>query len=52
MTIIIHIDHPDRDPQAIKECLAMDCERYGRGVRVVDVYEEYAEQTKMWEDKT
>lgn len=52
MTIIIRIDYPDREPQAIKEALAMDCEKYGRGVRVVEVREDEVRQESLWkEDK-
>ena len=39
MLITIAIDYPGLEPQGIKEALAMDCERYGRGVRVVEVKE-------------
>ena len=31
MLITIAIDYPGMEPQGIKEALAMDCERYGRG---------------------
>ena len=51
MTIVIRIDCPDRDPQAVKEALAMDCERYGRGVHVVEVREEQAQERLWKEDK-
>ena len=37
MTIVIRIERTGMDPQAIKELLAMACEQYGYGVRVVEV---------------
>lgn len=52
MTIIIQIDYPEQDPQAIKEALAMDVEKYGRGVHVVDVKEEHVRQESLWKDNT
>lgn len=50
MTIIIRIDYPDREPQAIKEALAMDCEKYGRGVHVVEVREDEVRQETLWKE--
>lgn len=37
MTVVIRIERTEMDPQAIKELLAMACEYYGYGVRVVEV---------------
>lgn len=37
MTVVIRIERTGMDPQAIKELLAMACENYGYGVRVVEV---------------
>ena len=37
MTIVIRIERTEMEPQAIKELLAMACETYGYGVRVVEV---------------
>ena len=37
MTVVIRIERTEMDPQAIKELLAMACENYGYGVRVVEV---------------
>ena len=31
MVIIVAVELPEKDAQAIKEALAMDCEKYGRG---------------------
>lgn len=50
MTIVIRIDYPERDPQAIKEALAMDLEKYGSGVRVVEVREDVRQQS-LWEER-
>lgn len=53
MIVLIEIDYPDRDPQGIKEALAMDCEKYGHGIRVLEVRESRTKQTSLWkEDKT
>lgn len=49
MTIVIRIDLPGVDAQGIKEALAMDCERYGRGVRVVEVKEVEERQESLFE---
>lgn len=51
MTITIRIDYPEKDHQAIKEALALDCEKYGAGVRVVEVREDKARQETLWEGK-
>lgn len=51
MTITIRIDYPEKDPQTIKEALAMDLEKYGRGVRVVEVREDRVRQETLWEGK-
>lgn len=49
MRITIEVRYPERDPQAIKEALALDCEKYGAGVRVVRVDEvRETEQTALW----
>lgn len=50
MTIVIRIDYPERDPQAIKEALALDCEKYGLGVHVVEVRDDTARQESLWRD--
>jgi len=50
MTITIRIDYPDREPQAIKEALAMDCEKYARGVHVVAVREDGERQETLWRE--
>lgn len=50
MTIVIRIDYPEKDPQAIKEALAMDCEKYGAGVHVVDVRED-DRQESLWKER-
>lgn len=52
MIVLIEIDYPDRDPQGIKEALAMDCEKYGRWVRVVEVSEEPVKQETLWNIKS
>lgn len=51
MTIVIRIDYPEKDPQAIKEALAMDVEKYGQGVRVVEVREEPVNQISLWKER-
>ena len=48
MTIVIRIDYPERDPQAIKEALALDCEKYGLGVHVVEVRDDPVRQESLW----
>lgn len=48
MTITIRIELPEKDAQAMKEALAMDCEKYGRGVRVVEVREVKERQESLW----
>lgn len=48
MTVItIVIQYPEREAQGIKEALAMDCEKYGRGVRVAEVREIREEQVRL-----
>ena len=49
MLITIAIDYPGMDPQGIKEALAMDLEKYGRGVRVVEVKEIEERQVSLFE---
>ena len=48
MLITIAIDYPGMEPQGIKEALAMDCDRYGRGVRVVEVREVEERQESLF----
>lgn len=49
MTIItIIVDYPGVEPQGIKEALAMYCERFGRGVRVVEVREVEEKQMSLF----
>lgn len=50
MTIVIRIDYPEKDPQAIKEALAMDVEKYGSGIRMVEVREDIRQQS-LWEER-
>lgn len=49
--VTIRIDYPDREPQGIKEALAMLCERFGRGVRVTEVKEISERQESLWQQK-
>ena len=49
MVITIAVELPAKDAQGIKEALAMDCEKYGRGVRVVSVEEVREKQVTLWE---
>lgn len=48
MVITIHVELPAKDAQGLKEALAMDCEKYGRGVRVVEVREVKERQESLW----
>lgn len=48
MIITIRIELPAKDAQGIKEALAMDLEKYGRGVRVVEVREIEERQESLW----
>lgn len=47
MRIIIDIKQAHVDAQGMKEALAMDCEKYGDGVSVVQVIEDEQEQMKI-----
>ena len=47
--ITIRVEYPSMDAQGIKEALAMDCEKYGRWVRVVEVKEVAEMQVSMFE---
>lgn len=47
MTITIRIERTELDPQGMKEALAMDLEKYGRGVRVIEVKEVREEQLSL-----
>lgn len=47
MVITIAVELPDRDAQGIKEALAMELEKYGRGVRVLEVREIREEQVRL-----
>lgn len=49
MTIVIRIDYPEKDPQGIKEAVAMRLEDLGRGIHVVEVREEQR-QVSLWEE--
>ena len=46
MTIVIQINAPPGSEQAVKEALAIYCERFG-DCRVVEVREDQVEQIKM-----
>lgn len=48
MVITVAVELPAKDAQGIKEALAMDCEKYGRGVRVVEVREIEERQESLW----
>lgn len=47
MVITITVELPAQDAQGIKEALAMDCEKYGRGVKVAAVEEVREEQVSL-----
>ena len=48
MLITIAVELPAKEAQGIKEALAMDCEKYGRGVRVVEVKEIKERKESLW----
>lgn len=48
MVITVAVELPAKDAQGIKEALAMDLEKYGRGVRVVEVREIEERQESLW----
>jgi len=48
MTITIRVEYPEETAQAIKEALAMDCEKYGTGVRVVNIEVDRTRQETLW----
>ena len=47
MVITVAVELPAKDAQGIKEALAMDLEKYGRGVRVLEVREIREEQVRL-----
>lgn len=50
MTIVIRVNAPPGSEQAVKEALAIYCERFG-DCRVVEIREDKVEQLTFWGGK-